>query len=61
MPQIGRRIFEVNNEEIRQLIYEKHRMLYTLKKDKIYILAVVHTTRNYNVIIKYIKDNMRNG
>ena len=59
MPQMGKKVFEINQKEIRQLIYEMHRILYYINKDKIYILAVVHTTRDYNEIIKFIKRNMQ--
>lgn len=60
MPKIGKLLFKINNIEIRQLIYKMHRILYSLINDTVYILVISHTTRDYEEIIKYIKDFFNN-
>ena len=61
MPNLGKFIFKINNFEIRQLIYKMHRILYSTKEDKIYILVISHTTRNYKEIVNYIKTYFKSN
>lgn len=44
MSNIGKNLHKkIKGYEMRQLIYRKHRIIYTIKNDNIYIVAVVHT------------------
>ena len=55
-PELGKFLFNKNNFEIRQLIYNMHKIFYGIKKDTIYILVVSHTSRDLTNIIKDIKN-----
>lgn len=53
MPMIGKKLeYMINNYEIRQLIYKKHKILYYIKENNIVILAIIHTRLDINSIIK---------
>ena len=56
-PYLGKIIFYMENYEIRQIIYKKHRILYSIKNNKINILVVVHIARDLGNLLKYIKNN----
>lgn len=47
MPQLGKRILEVNyHQELRQLIFREHKIIYQVKENIIYIEAVIHSSIN---------------
>lgn len=56
-PELGKFLFNKNDFEIRQLIYNMHKIFYGIKKDTIYILVVSHTSRNPKEIIKAINSS----
>ncbi len=45
-PEIGRRVREAENKNIRELIYQGYRIIYAIKPDRIQILTVTHGRRN---------------
>lgn len=49
MPNIGKVVYNVKKYQIRQLIYMKHRILYMIYHQKVYILDFIHTSRNFNI------------
>ena len=57
---LGKILFYINNIEIRQLLYRKHRIIYYLEPDRIIILSVIHTHRDINNYIKFLKKNRIN-
>ena len=52
---LGKILCYTNSKEIRQLIYKKHRILYHIHDDEIYIIAVIHSMQNLDYNIKFIK------
>ena len=56
--QLGKFLFSINELEIRQLIYKKHRIIYYVEVDEVVILSVVHTARNLTKYIEFLKENM---
>ena len=42
----------ISNYEVRQVIYKKHRIIYTIDKDSVVILAVIHTRLDINKALK---------
>lgn len=57
---LGKPLFYINNIEIRQLLYRKHRIIYYLEPNRIIILSVIHTHRDINNYIKFLKKNRIN-
>lgn len=49
LPNIGKIVDYIKQYEIRQLIYKKHKILYTIYNNKIYILSFVHTSRKFSI------------
>lgn len=49
MPKIGKAVYSVKEYEIRQLIYVKHKVLYMIYHQKVYILDFIHTSKNFNI------------
>ncbi len=45
-PDRGRRVPEVNDENIREIFVKRFRLIYKVKKDKIIILALIHGARD---------------
>lgn len=58
-PYLGKLLFHINSNEIRQLLYKKYRIIYMVDNDKVIILSVVHTSRDMNKFIKYLKKNFK--
>jgi len=46
-PFIGRVVPEINQENIRELIYGSYRIIYSVEKKAVVILTVVHSMRNF--------------
>ena len=53
--KLGKFLFNKKGFEIRQLIYNMHKIFYAIKKDTIHILVISHTSRNPNEIMKVIQ------
>ncbi|MEO8435257.1 MAG: type II toxin-antitoxin system RelE/ParE family toxin [Pyrinomonadaceae bacterium] len=45
-PKIGRGVPEVNDENVRELLYQRYRLIYRIKGDSIEILSVIHGARD---------------
>lgn len=57
---LGKTLFYINNIEIRQLLYGKHRIIYYLEPDRIIILSVIHTSRDIHKYTKFLKSHLNN-
>lgn len=44
--------------ELKMLVFESHKIVYTIKNDKIYILAVVHSKLDFNKVLKRLNKNL---
>lgn len=44
-PQIGRRVPEVADENVREIFYKRFRIIYQLMDDSVEILTIVHSSR----------------
>lgn len=47
MPYIGKVISKSKFHNIRQLIFRKHKIIYQIENDKIYIHAIVNNSKNF--------------
>ena len=54
MPCLGKVIGNIKDKEMRLVIYKMHKILYSIEEEKIYLLAITHTARDYAKIIDYI-------
>lgn len=55
-PYLGKEFCNLEGTQLRELIFRMHRIFYYIKKDKIYILHVVHTSKNIENVIEYLKS-----
>ena len=49
---LGKHILDFNSYQIRQVIYEKHKILYSVVGNEIRILALIHASQDYNKAFK---------
>ena len=54
-PEAGKALFEMDNIKVRQLIYEKHRILYRISGNEIHIGAVLHVSQNLENNLKFAR------
>jgi len=47
LPRMGKRVPELNNEDIRELSLYSYRILYEIKNPDVFILAVIHKRRDF--------------
>jgi toxin ParE1/3/4 len=47
-PKLGRKVPEFNRDELREIIYSKHRVIYKLDLKRLYVLTVRHGRQNLN-------------
>ncbi len=52
---LGKVLTTSKNNKIYQLIYKQHRILYSIGKNEILVVAVVHTAQNLENTLKNIK------
>ena len=45
-PFMGRMVPEINEYYVRELIYKLYRIIYQIFKNKIYIIRIIHSSRN---------------
>lgn len=45
-PQIGRKVPEADREDIRELIFQNYRIIYRIAPEHIYIVTVLHGSRD---------------
>lgn len=49
MPRLGKQVLELNyHQELRQLIFREHKIIYQIKENIIYIEAIIHSSINPN-------------
>lgn len=53
-PRLGKLLFIHKYFEYRQLIYEMHRIFYSIHNNEIYILTIVHISHNIEDTIEYL-------
>ncbi|MBY0483337.1 type II toxin-antitoxin system RelE/ParE family toxin [Nitrosomonas sp.] len=46
LPKMGRVVPELNEEDVRELFLYSYRIIYEIKDEVIFVLAVVHQRRN---------------
>jgi plasmid stabilization system protein ParE len=51
-PRIGRIVPEFNRPDIRELIFRDYRIVYLLQDDEVFILRVVHGSRDLLALIR---------
>ena len=47
LPRMGKKVPELNNEDIRELSLYSYRILYEIKNPDVFILAVIHKRRDF--------------
>lgn len=45
-PKIGRQVPEAERDDVRELIFQGYRIIYAIKRDSVYIVTVVHGSRD---------------
>ncbi len=45
-PLMGRKVPEVEREDVRELLFQNYRIIYMVKTDYLYIVAVIHGSRD---------------
>ena len=45
-PKVGRVVPEANNENVREILYQRYRIIYRVKGDSIEMLSVIHGARD---------------
>ena len=55
MPHLGK-VISNYDFEIRQIIYQKYRILYTINNQQIYILRIVHSRMNFENNFRFLND-----
>ena len=46
-PMIGRKVPEIDDENIREIFAYSYRILYEIKSDKVYIIGIIHGRRDF--------------
>ena len=46
-PMIGRKVPEIDDENIREIFAYSYRILYEIKTEKIYIIGIIHGRRDF--------------
>lgn len=61
MPKMGKNLEYIfdNSYEVRQLIYEKHRIIYHIKDKDIVILSVIHTRLDIDKALKELQRHIK--
>jgi toxin ParE1/3/4 len=49
-PQVGRIVPETNEDNLRELLFQRYRIIYRIKNDMIEILSVIHGARDLGEI-----------
>ena len=46
-PMIGRKVPEIDDENIREIFVYSYRILYEIKSEKIYVIGIIHGRRDF--------------
>lgn len=49
-PKVGRVVPETNDENVRELLYQKYRIIYRIKEDTIEMLSMIHGARDLEAL-----------
>ncbi|MGE4274334.1 MAG: type II toxin-antitoxin system RelE/ParE family toxin [Desulfitobacterium sp.] len=49
-PNLGRKVPEVEDEKIREIVFHNYRLIYKLSDESILVLAIIHVARELNSI-----------
>jgi toxin ParE1/3/4 len=52
-PESGRIVPEYNNPEIREIIYKSYRIVYKIVEDAIFVVLVVHGSRDLEALLQF--------
>ncbi|EGW39310.1 type II toxin-antitoxin system RelE/ParE family toxin [Desulfosporosinus sp. OT] len=47
-PNLGRKVPEVEDEKIREIVFHNYRLIYKLSDESILVLAIIHAARDLN-------------
>ena len=47
-PQVGRRVPEVEDDRIREIIFHNYRIIYQIREQIILILGIIHAARDFS-------------
>jgi plasmid stabilization system protein ParE len=47
LPMIGRKVPEIDDENIREIFAYSYRILYEIKSDNVYIIGIIHGRRDF--------------
>ncbi|MCD4797750.1 MAG: type II toxin-antitoxin system RelE/ParE family toxin [Methanosarcinales archaeon] len=47
-PEMGRRVPEAEEENIREIIFQNYRIIYRLETEQVLILTILHAARDFN-------------
>lgn len=59
-PDLGKTLFKIKKIEIKQLVYKKHKILYYYDFNQIYIITIIHNSRDMSKVLKSIKKDLNN-
>lgn len=57
---LGKLLIYYNSKEIRQLIYKKHRIIYCIVGNTIFIISIIHSIQSTNAILNSIINFFHN-
>jgi len=52
-PRIGRKVPEIDDENIREIFAYSYRILYEIKSDKVYVIGIIHGKRDFTATQVY--------
>ena len=52
-PAIGRKVPEIDDENVREIFIYSYRILYEIKSEKIYIIGIIHGRRDFISTLVY--------
>ena len=52
-PMIGRKVPEIDDENVREIFAYSYRILYEIKSEKIYIIGIIHGRRDFTATHVY--------
>ena len=47
-PNLGRKVTEVEDEKVREIVFHNYRLIYKLSDESILVLAIIHAARDLN-------------
>jgi len=50
LPNIGRKVLEAEDPDVRELIFHNYRIIYRIRGKEIQIVAIIHAARDLNLL-----------